>query len=52
MADIPIGLRHQHTLLVTSEVSIDFLGVEDARVLATPYLVWHQEINCREAIRP
>jgi len=52
MPAISIGLRHERKLLVTSEVAIDFLGVETARVLATPHLVWQQEMTCREAIKP
>ena len=33
MANIPIGTKGEERLLVTSEVAIDFLGVENARVL-------------------
>jgi predicted thioesterase len=52
MAEIPLGRRHVRTILVTSEVAIDFLGVEQARVLATPHLVWQLEMACRECIKP
>ena len=38
MANIPLGTKGEEKLLVTSEVAIDFLGVESARVLATPHL--------------
>jgi predicted thioesterase len=52
MADIPIGTRREQTLLVTSEVAISFLGVEQARVLATPQMIGHMEITCRNAVLP
>ena len=37
---------------MTSEVAIDFLGREEARVLATPYLIWNLEMAARNAIKP
>jgi predicted thioesterase len=52
MASNLIGLRHQESTLVTTENAIDFLGVEDARVLATPYLIWNLEMACRNAVKP
>jgi predicted thioesterase len=52
MSPIPIGRSLERSILVTSEIAIDFLGVEEARVLATPHLVWQLEITCRDAIRP
>jgi len=39
-------------LLVTSEIAIDFMGIEEARVLATPYLIWNLEAAARDAIKP
>ncbi len=51
MASISIGARHEHKLLVTSDVAIDFLGLESARVLATPHLVWNLEIACRDLLK-
>lgn len=52
MAEIPIGRRLERRVLVTSELAIDFLGVEEARVLATPHLVWQLEMTCRDCIKP
>ncbi len=52
MGTIPSGLRHEESALVTSEIAIDFMGIEDARVLATPYLVWHLEMVCRNGVKP
>lgn len=52
MATIPIGAKGEHTLLVTSELAIDFLGTEGARVLATPQLIGNLEMAARNAIKP
>jgi len=52
MASIPLGFQHEESTLVTSEIAIDFMGIEDARVLATPHLVWHLEMACRNAVKP
>ena len=51
MANIPIGTKGEERLLVTSEVAIDFLGVENARVLSTPQLIQHLEITARNSIK-
>ena len=52
MANIPLGTKGEERLLVTSEVAIDFLGVENARVLSTPNLIRHLEITARNSILP
>jgi fluoroacetyl-CoA thioesterase len=52
MANIPIGTKGEEKLLVTSEVAIDFLGVETARVLSTPHLIGHLEMTARNSIKP
>lgn len=50
MAGIPVGARHERKLLVTSEVAIDFLGSEEARVLSTPHLIAFLEMTSRDAV--
>ena len=52
MRTIPPGASHEKRMLVTTELAIDHLGREDARVLATPNLVWQLELAAREAILP
>ncbi len=49
---IEIGTRHEEQLLVTVEESIDFMGLEGARVLATPHLIGHLEYTCRNLVKP
>jgi|SRR4051794_32448545 len=52
MANIPPGTKGEERLTVTSDVAIDFLGVENARVLSTPQLIQHLEITARNSIKP
>jgi fluoroacetyl-CoA thioesterase len=52
MAEIPIGTIHEEGILVTSEVAVDFLGMEGARVLGTPHMIGHMERTCRNAVLP
>ena len=52
MADIPIGTKLEKKLLVDDEVAINFLGVEGARVLATPWMIGWMERTCRDAVLP
>lgn len=51
MANVPIGAKGELRLLVTSEVAIDFLGIEAARVLGTPFLIAWLEMASRNAIK-
>ena len=52
VANIPAGTRHEKKLVVTSEVAIDFLGVEGARVLSTPNMILGLESTSRDAVFP
>ena len=52
MTEIPIGAKAEKTLLVTSDLAINFMGIEAARVLATPHLVGHLEYTSRDAVLP
>ena len=51
MAGIPVGATNEERLLVTPEVAIDFLGVEDGRVLSTPHLIGYLEMAARNLIK-
>src|ERR1035438_9713667 len=52
MANIPIGTSGEEKLLVGSEVAIDFLGMEGARVLSTPHMIGWMERTCRNTVFP
>jgi len=52
MANIPVGKVHEERLLVTSETAIDFMGLESARVLGTPWLIGHLEMTARNLALP
>jgi fluoroacetyl-CoA thioesterase len=52
MAEIPIGTKLEKTLLVDNDVAINFLGLEGARVLATPWMIGWMERTCRDAVLP
>lgn len=42
-----IGSKGSHTLVVTPDIAINFLGPEHGRVLATPFLILHLEMASR-----
>ena len=52
MANIPIGTKGESQLLVTTEVAINFMGTEGARVLSTPHMIGYMERICRETVLP
>jgi fluoroacetyl-CoA thioesterase len=52
MDRISPGVRGEHRLLVTGEIAIDFMGMEEARVLATPHLIGNLEMAARNTIKP
>jgi fluoroacetyl-CoA thioesterase len=52
VANIPIGTKGESSLIVTPEVAISFLGVDRARVLGTPFLIWHLELTARNSVKP
>lgn len=51
MAKVPVGTAREQKLLVTGEVAVDFLGLEEARVLGTPYLIALMEITARNSVK-
>jgi predicted thioesterase len=52
MNPIPVGTRSEHRLLVTPDLSINFLGSEETRVLGTPWMIAYMEWTSRNAIKP
>ena len=52
MHNIKIGTTGDQRLLVTTDVTISFLGIEDARVLSTPHLIGYLERTARDTVLP
>lgn len=52
MAAIPLGAKSERTVAVTDDNAIRFLGREDARVLATPWLIAYLESVARDTVKP
>jgi predicted thioesterase len=52
VANIPIGTIGESSIVVTPENAVNFLGVEGARVLGTPFLISHLEMTARNSVKP
>ena len=50
MTNIPLGTSLERKQLVTSDVAIRFIGLEEARVLSTPCLIGFLELTARDAV--
>jgi fluoroacetyl-CoA thioesterase len=46
--NIPLGAKHEKKILVTGDVAINFLGLDDARVLSTPHMIGFMEHTARD----
>ncbi len=49
---IPIGTKGESSIVVSSETAVSFLGVDSARVLGTPFLIFHLEMTARNSVKP
>jgi fluoroacetyl-CoA thioesterase len=52
MASIPVGQKGEHRRRVTSDIAIEFMGLEGARVLGTPWMIMLLEMTSRNSILP
>jgi predicted thioesterase len=52
MPNITIGLVGEHRRTVTAEIAVDFLGLDGARVLGTPFMIMLIEMTARNAMLP
>ena len=50
--EIQVGMEGAHTLTVTEDTAINFLGTPEGRVLGTPYLILNLEMAARNLIKP
>jgi len=47
-----VGLTHEFRRRVTDEITVNFMRLDAARVLGTPFLIMQLEMACRNAILP
>ena len=52
MANIPIGTNGESSIVVSDETAVSFLGLDSARVLGTPFLIFHLEMTARNSVKP
>jgi len=52
MPNITIGLMGEHRSTVTPDIAVDFLGLEGARVLGTPFMIMLIEMTARNVMLP
>jgi fluoroacetyl-CoA thioesterase len=52
MKTIPVGLPGEMSRTVTADIAIDFLGLESARVLGTPFMIMLLEMTARNSMLP
>lgn len=52
MPDIPVGARGESKVSVTTDNAISFLDHNEARVLATPWLIAYLELTSRNLVKP
>lgn len=52
MSSIPVGTVGERLFLVSDANAISFLGHEDCRVLATPWMIMYMEMTCRDLVKP
>jgi predicted thioesterase len=50
MAEIPIGTKGEFTTEVTDNITTNFIGLADARVLSTPAMIGLMEKTCRHRL--
>jgi fluoroacetyl-CoA thioesterase len=52
MPNIAPGLLGERRLTVTPDIAVDFLGLEGARVLGTPFMIMLIEMTARDSMLP
>jgi predicted thioesterase len=52
MPNIAPGLVGERRLTVTPDIAVDFLGLEGARVLGTPFMIMLIEMTARDSMLP
>ena len=52
MLEIPLGVKGESKVGVTTDNAISFLDNEEARVLGTPWLIAYLEMTARNLVKP
>ena len=52
MATIPVGTVGEYKTRVTNDIAINFMGLDNARVLSTPEMIRLMERTCRDTVLP
>lgn len=52
MSKLIIGTEGELKIRVTAENAVSFLGVDGARVLGTPYMIYFLEMAARNSVQP
>jgi fluoroacetyl-CoA thioesterase len=52
VAKIHIGTKGESSIVVSAETAVSFLGIDAARVLGTPFLIFHLEMTARNSVKP
>ena len=50
--ELTLGLRLEHSTIVTADLAVNFLGLESARILGTPFMIMLMEITSRNCVKP
>ena len=50
--ELTLGLRLEHSTIVTVDLAVNFLGLESARILGTPFMIMLMEITSRNCVKP
>ncbi len=48
---LTLGLRLEHSTIVTADLAVNFLGLDSARILGTPFMIMLMEITSRNCVK-
>ena len=52
MNELRLGLKLEYSTIVTADLAVNFLGLDSARVLGTPFMIMLMEITSRNCVKP
>ena len=48
---LTLGLQLEHSTIVTADLAVNFLGLDSARILGTPFMIMLMEITSRNCVK-